>query len=81
MASEEDIRCYAPKRGVIDLRCELSDGHEGWHKAVYTDHREVVYDGAHHVIDITEKVTWEPIGVVLGALSKRLRKDAAGEAS
>ena len=52
-------RCYEPKQGRVDLTCELADGHEGWHKATYTDHQEVVYQGAHHDVHLTETVTWE----------------------
>jgi hypothetical protein len=62
-------KCRAVKHGVIDLQCEWPRDHERpqdgkpgtWHEAGYVDRREVTYDGARHVIVITETVTWEPV--------------------
>lgn len=60
-------RCYAVKHGRVDLTCELDEGHEGWHKATFTDHQEIIYQGAHHVVDMTETVTWEGARRVIAA--------------
>lgn len=54
--------CGAVKQGGVTLRCTEPEGHEpAWHKAVYTEHREIDYDGAHHVIHMVETVTWKPV--------------------
>lgn len=76
----ETPRCYAPKDGRIALTCELDEGHEGWHRAVYHDRQEITYQGAHHVVDLTESVTWEPFAAQLAATMRRItagRKEAA----
>ena len=72
----EPRKCRAAKRGVVDLSCILAEdhacrGHEpgscpegctgGWHQAVYTEHREVSYDGSRHTISIVETAIWEPV--------------------
>ena len=61
-------KCRAVKHGRVDLHCTEPEGHdrpkEGdptWHMAVYTDHHEVTYDGARHVVHLVETVTWEPV--------------------
>jgi hypothetical protein len=64
----EPRKCRAVKGGRIDLHCTEPDGHdrpaEGeptWHRAVYVSRQEIDYDGAHHVIEQTETVEWEPL--------------------
>jgi hypothetical protein len=65
----ELVKCGAVKQGGVTLRCELAEDHgTDWHRATYTDHREIVYDGAHHVIDMVETVTWEPVDHVKEAV-------------
>ncbi|HEV2376193.1 MAG TPA: hypothetical protein VGS19_28990 [Streptosporangiaceae bacterium] len=59
--AEDMTPCRDVKHGRVTLLCELEEGHEGWHKAVYTQHEEVTYQGSHHVMDLTETVTWEPV--------------------
>lgn len=55
-------KCRAVKHGGTTLLCGEPKDHGGtWHKATYTESREVVYDGSHHVIHMTETVTWEPV--------------------
>jgi hypothetical protein len=57
--------CGAVKQGGVTLRCtEPKDHGESWHKATYTDHREIDYDGAHHVIHMVETVTWKPVDLI-----------------
>ena len=49
MASERGPKCGAVKTGGVTLRCELDKDHAedgSWHKAVYTETREMYYDGA-----------------------------------
>ena len=53
-------KCRDIKRGYVDLHCTLPKDHPEWHHATFTDHREVTYDGGHHVIHTVESVTWEP---------------------
>ena len=61
--------CGAVKHGVVDLRCSEERGHDEptqerpatWHEAVYVSRHEVDYPGAHHVVNVTETVTWEPV--------------------
>lgn len=62
--SEPVVKCRAVKHGGVPLHCSLPDKHEGWHKAVYTDSREIDYDGSHHEIHMTETVIWEPIDYI-----------------
>jgi hypothetical protein len=67
--------CGAPKEGGYRLHCELPAGHEpDWHKAVYHDHREVTYLGSHHVIEMTETVTWEPVDRFKEAMNRLLTR-------
>lgn len=66
--AEQLVKCGAVKQGGVTLRCRLPEKHEGWHQADYTDHREIAYDGAHHVIDTVETVTWEPVDHVREAV-------------
>ena len=62
-------KCGAVKHGAIDLRCSEERGHDEsteerpatWHRDALTQRSEVDYDGAHHVIEHTETVTWEPV--------------------
>jgi len=62
-------KCGAVKNGGVTLRCTEPRGHDDprdgtpatWHKAIYTDHREITYVGARHVIHSEESVTWEPV--------------------
>lgn len=60
-------KCRAVKHGRVDLHCTEPKGHDGqrgpdyWHKATFTDHQEITYDGARHVIHSVETVTWEPV--------------------
>lgn len=68
MTDQEVPRCYAVKQGRVTLTCELDEGHDGWHEATYTDHQEVTYQGARHVVDLTEAVTWEPVDHVAEAV-------------
>jgi hypothetical protein len=74
----ETPKCRAGKHGVVDLECELPLGHaddykpgteseEGWHKSVLTRHEDITYSSSHHVIHITETVTWEPVDHVAEA--------------
>ena len=61
MAENAKERCGSIKHGGVTLQCTEPAGHEpDWHRSVFTDHREISYDGAHHVVDITEVVTWDP---------------------
>ena len=67
ITEDEPRKCRDVKNGRIDLRCTEPEGHdrpaEGgptWHRAVYRSRQEIDYDGAHHVIEQTETVTWEP---------------------
>ena len=65
-------KCRAVKHGGVTLHCTEDEDHDKgpdatWHRAVYHEHREVTYDGAHHVIDMTETVTWEPVDHVAEA--------------
>lgn len=72
---EDAPKCRDVKRGAVDLQCTLPLGHDKpgggqpgtWHEAMYTEHREVTYDGARHVIDLTEHVIWEPVDHVAEA--------------
>jgi hypothetical protein len=64
----EPRKCRAFKGGRIDLHCTEPEGHDRpagglatWHKAVYRSRQEVDYDGAHHVVETVETVTWEPV--------------------
>lgn len=79
-----EARCGAVKNGVITLRCDQPQGHEGWHKATYSDNREITYLGAHHVTEITEHVSWEPVDHVREAVNhlfaNRPPDTGAGEA-
>ena len=61
-------KCHDVKNGRIDLHCTEPEGHawpaEGeptWHKAVYSSRQEITYDGAYHLVEQTETVTWEPV--------------------
>lgn len=59
-------KCRDVKHSGVTLHCTEPEGHDDgpdatWHKAVYTDHREITYDGARHVLDTVETVTWEPV--------------------
>jgi len=65
-------KCRVVKHGRVDLLCILPEGHtaayqpgsgteDGWHMSVLTEHQETSYDGAHHVVDFTETVRWEPV--------------------
>jgi hypothetical protein len=61
------------KHGRVDLTCELEQDHDRgenptWHAANYTDHQEVTYPGARHVLHLTEYVTWEPVDQVKEAV-------------
>jgi len=62
--------CGAPKDGGYRLHCELPAGHDGWHKAVYRDNREMTYLGSRHIVEMTETVTWEPVDHVREAVSR-----------
>lgn len=69
--SDQIVKCGAVKHGGVTLRCGEPDGHAkdgSWHKAMFTEHRELVYDGAHHVIDTVETVTWEPVDYIREAV-------------
>lgn len=75
----EPHKCRAVKRGGVDLHCTKDEDHDKgtgatWHQAVCCEHREVTYDGSHHVIDITELVTWEPADEV-AEIVRKLGKD------
>jgi hypothetical protein len=66
--ASEPRKCRAVKQGVTDLQCTEPEDHdrpaEGkgtWHTAVFTEHRDIAYDGARHSVDIVERVTWEPV--------------------
>ena len=61
-------RCRAVKQGRVTLTCERDPGHEGWHSAIFSDHQEITYQGAHHVVNMTETVTWESPGHVQEAV-------------
>jgi hypothetical protein len=70
--------CGAPKDGGYRLHCELPPGHEpDWHKGVWHEHREVTYLGSHHVIELTETVTWEPVDRVKEALNRLVQEHDA----
>jgi hypothetical protein len=65
-------KCRAVKHGNVTLHCTEPEGHDQgpdvtWHKAVYAEYRDITYDGARHVMDVTETVTWEPAGHVAEA--------------
>jgi hypothetical protein len=73
MTDETKPRCRATKHGGIDLTCELEQDHDRgesptWHEATYTEHREATYQGARHVMNVTEHVTWEPVDQVKEAM-------------
>ena len=77
----EPGKCRAVKRGGVDLHCTEDEDHDRgpdatWHKAVYNEHREIAYDGAHHVVDMTERVTWEPADQVAEAVRKFMKDRA-----
>jgi hypothetical protein len=63
------VKCRAVKHGAVDLQCSLPADHDRpeddkpgtWHESALTERREIDYDGAHHLIVITETVTWEPV--------------------
>jgi hypothetical protein len=80
----EPRKCRAVKHGGVTLHCTEPEGHDGgpdptWHKAVYSEHREVNYDGAYHVIDMTERVTWEPVDHVAEAVRHLTAKRGPGD--
>jgi len=62
-------KCRAIKHGGVDLQCSLPRDHDKpkgdepgtWHESEFTERREIAYEGARHVITITEFVTWEPV--------------------
>ena len=65
-------KCRAVKHGRVELHCTKPRGHDSgddptWHEAVFTEHQEISYDGAHHVVDLREVVTWEPVDHVAEA--------------
>jgi len=71
-APARELKCGDLKSGGVDLRCSLPEGHADgyepdsggeayWHEGIVTDHREITYGGARHVVDTTETVTWEPV--------------------
>lgn len=78
VTDETKPRCRAVKHGRVDLACDLEQDHDSgenptWHEASYADHQEITYPGSRHVLDITEHVTWEPVGVTQAL--RRLMKD------
>jgi hypothetical protein len=80
--------CGAVKHGVIDLRCALEPGHNEaneerpatWHWATVIQRSDIEYPGAHHEIEHTETVTWEPVDhaeeAVRHMLAGRKRREA-----
>lgn len=78
----ETERCTEPYAvGSDHVRCQLRAGHEGWHTGTVKQRREIHYDTAVHVSNMTDTVTWEPLGARLGrVLPKRKTPVAAGEA-
>jgi hypothetical protein len=77
--SEQLVRCGAVKHGGVTLHCTLPEKHEGWHKGDLTDHREIVYDGSHHVIHTVETVTWEPVDHIHEAVRHMLAGRPSGD--
>ena len=74
----EPRKCRAVKHGGVTLHCTDDEDHDKgpgatWHKAVCRERREVTYDGSHHVIDMTETVTWEPVDEA-AEIARRLTK-------
>lgn len=75
-AAPETPLCRDVKRGRVDLTCELPPGHEPeWHKAVCVSRQEITTHDTHHVVGITETVTWEPVDHVKEAV-RHLMKGA-----
>jgi len=81
--------CRAVKYGAVDLWCSQERGHDEpqdgkpgtWHRAVFTNRSEIDYPGAHHVIEQTETVTWEPADAYAEAVRRALasrRRPAPG---
>jgi hypothetical protein len=78
ITEDEPRKCRAVKRGGVDLHCTEDEGHDkgpaaAWHRATYREHREVSYDGSHHVVDMVETVTWEPVDEVAEVVRKLMK--------